>query len=183
MAGIGGQGGQLAEHESRVIRNLFRFGSLQAKDIMTPRTVILALREDMTVQEALNAIPDIPFSRLPLYRTNIDEITGFILKDHLLMAKAQDEDDFRLEKLKREINFIVGGMPLSKLLEFLLDHRQHIVIVVGEYGETNGLVTLEDVVETLLGMEIVDEIDKVEDMQAMARQQWRKRAKALGLEV
>jgi CBS domain containing-hemolysin-like protein len=183
MAGLGGQGGQLAEHESRVIRNLFRFGSLQAKDIMTPRTVILALKEDMTVQEALDAMPDMTFSRLPLYRTTIDEITGFILKDYLLMAKAQGRGEIKLENLKREIRFVIGEMPLSSLLEFLLDHRQHIVIVVGEYGETRGLVTLEDVVETLLGMEIVDEIDKVEDMQAMARQQWTKRAKALGLEV
>ena len=85
--------------------------------------------------------------------------------------------------LRRDIKTVFGEMPLSGLLEFFLDHREHIALVVNEYGGTKGLVTLEDVVETLLGMEIVDEMDKVEDMQALARRQWGKRARAMGLEV
>jgi CBS domain containing-hemolysin-like protein len=183
MARIGEQAGQIDEDQSRIIRNLFRLESLTAADIMTPRTVIAALRQDMTITEALDANANTPFSRLPLYRTNLDHITGFILKDDMLLAKARDQDDVKLETLKRDIMTVAGKMPLSDLLESLLDDRQHIALVVDEYGGTKGLVTLEDVVETLLGMEIVDEMDKIEDMQALARQQWAKRARALGLEV
>lgn len=184
MAGIGEQAGQIDKRESRIIRNLFRLGSLKARDIMTPRTVIQGLREEMTVTEALETGNNTPaFSRLPLYRNDLDHITGFILKDDLLLSQFRDQGDVSLETLKREITTVSGMMPLSGLLEFLLDHRRHIALVVSEFGVTIGLVTLEDVVETLLGMEIVDEMDKVEDMQALARQQWEKRARALGLEV
>lgn len=183
MAHIGEQAGHIDKDESRIIRNLFRFESLKAKDIMTPRTVISALQQDMTVKEALEVNPNIHFSRLPLYRTDLDDVTGFVLKNDLLLSKAQDQGEIKLEKLKREIMHVTGEMPLSDLLEFLLDHRLHIALIIDEYGGTKGIVTLEDVVETLLGMEIVDEMDKVEDMQALARQQWAKRAKALGLKV
>lgn len=183
MASIGEETGQINESESRMLRNLFRFGQLKARDIMTPHTVISALQQDMTVNEALDFKSDFEFSRLPLYRTNIDEITGFILKDELLMAKAQGKGDAKLETFKREITVIIGNMKLSDLLSLMLDQRVHIALVIGEYGETKGIVTLEDVVEALLGLEIVDEMDKVEDMRILARQQWLKRAKALGIEI
>ena len=183
MASIGEETGQINESESRMIRNLFRFGALKAKDVMTPRTVILAFQQDMTVNEALAVKSDFEFSRLPLYRTNIDEITGFILKDEILLAKAQGKADAKLKDFKREITVIIGSMRLSDLLELMLDQRVHIALVIGEYGETQGIVTLEDVVETLLGLEIVDEMDKVEDMRVLARQQWLKRAKTYGLEI
>lgn len=183
MAGIGEQAGHINERESRIIRNLFRFQSLKARDIMTPRTVIVGLRQDMTVTEVLDTHAKSPFSRIPLYGTDLDDITGFIMKDDMLLSKAKDQGLITLETLKREIMAVTEVMPLSDLLEFFLDHRQHIAIVVGEYGETEGLVTLEDVVETLLGMEIVDEMDKDKDMQVLARQQWAKRARAMGLET
>ncbi len=183
MAGIGESAGKIDEHETRIIRNLFRLSSLTAVDIMTPRTVISGLPQDMTVTEALDANPPVTFSRLPLYQKDIDDVTGFILRDDLLLTKAQDRGNVKLETLKREIKTVPGNMPLSNLLEFLLDQRQHIALAVDEYGGTKGLVTTEDVVETLLGMEIVDEMDRVEDMQALARRQWEKRAKALQLEV
>mgnify|MGYP001818849436 FL=1 len=183
MAGIGERAGKIDPHESRIIRNLFRFDSLTAGDIMTPRTVISGLPQDMRVTEALAAKPTVTFSRLPLYQSDLDHITGFILKDDLLITKAQNRGDVKLETLKREIKTVPGNMSLSNLLEFLLEKRQHIALVIDEYGGTKGLVTTEDVVETLLGMEIVDEMDRVEDMQALARQQWTKRARALGLEV
>jgi CBS domain containing-hemolysin-like protein len=183
MAIVGEQAGKIRERESGIIRNLFRFESIKAKDIMTPRTVIVALQQDMTVTEALNFKSHTPFSRLPLYQEGLDDITGFILKTDMLILTAQDQREVKLATLRRDILTISGEMPLSGLLEFFLDHRQHIALVVDEYGGTKGLVTLEDVVETLLGMEIVDEMDKVEDMQALARRQWEKRARAIGLEV
>ena len=183
LAGIGEQAGQIDPRESRIIRNLFRLGTLAAKDIMTPRTVIAALKEDLTVAQALQTTSESAFSRLPLYRADLDDIDGFVLRDDLLLAMARDRDAVRIAEFKREIPTVKQNMPLSGLLEFLLDRRQHIALVVGEYGGTRGLVTLEDAVETLLGLEIVDELDTVEDMQALARQQWAKRARALGIRV
>jgi CBS domain containing-hemolysin-like protein len=183
MAGIGEQAGEINPYESRIIRNLFRLGQLTAKDIMTPRTVIVALKADASVAEAMTSAPKSVFSRLPLYRSDLDEIVGFVLRDDLLLAVARDQHDLKLEKLRRDIQTVPGDMPLTGLLEFFLDHRQHIALVVGEYGGTKGLVTLEDAVETLLGLEIIDELDPVEDMQAYARRQWIKRARALGLRV
>ncbi|MCP4153881.1 MAG: HlyC/CorC family transporter [bacterium] len=188
MAGIGEKSGHINERESRIIRNLFRFESLNAKDIMTPRTVMVALSEEMTVTEALEANRQFSFSRLPLYQKDIDDITGFILKDDLLLQNAKcqgnpEQNNPIIKSLKRDILTVPAEMPLSALLESLLAQRRHIALVAGEYGGTKGLVTLEDVVETLLGMEIVDEQDTVEDMQSLARQQWEKRAKALGLDV
>jgi len=183
MAGIGERAGEIDPRESRIIRNLFRFDSLTASDIMTPRTVISGLPQGMSITEALDAKPSMTFSRLPLYQANLDHITGFILKDDLLNAKAQGRGDVKVKTLKRDIKTVTGNMSLSNLFGFLLDKRQHIALVVDEYGGTKGLVTTEDVVETLLGMEIVDEMDRVRDMQAMARQQWAKRVKTLGLDV
>ena len=182
MAGIGESAGKIDPRESRIIRNLFRLSSLTVSDIMTPRTVISSLPQDKTVSEALDAKPSVTFSRLPLYEKDLDHVTGFILRDDLLHSKALDGDDFKLQTLRRDIKTVSDTMPLSDLLEFLLDQRQQIALVIDEYGGTNGLVTIEDVVETLLGMEIVDEMDRVEDMRALARRQWEKRAKALGVQ-
>jgi CBS domain containing-hemolysin-like protein len=183
MADIGEQTGDIHEHESRIIQNLFQFESLASKDIMTPRTVIVALQQDMTVSEALLEHPHNVFSRLPLYGTDMDDITGFVLKDDLLLAKAKDKHDMQVKSLQRDMMAVSGDLPLSQLLEKLLDERQHIALVVDDYGGTRGLVSLEDVVETLLGMEIVDEMDKVADMQSLARQQWERRARALGINI
>ena len=183
MAGLGQRSGQIDEQESRIISNLFRFGSLQAKDIMTPRTVIQAFPEDLTISQALDTSQKTSFSRLPLYRQDIDHITGFILRDDLLLSKALQKDNQLLETLKRKLFTVPGDMKLSELLSFFLNHRQHMVLVVDDFGGTKGIVTLEDVVETLLGLEIVDELDTVEDMRALARQQWSKRIRSLGLEV
>jgi CBS domain containing-hemolysin-like protein len=185
MAGIGERAGKIDPHESRIIRNLFRFSSLTAKDIMTPRTVISGLPINLTVDEVLDTDnrPSVTFSRLPLFQVDLDHITGFILRDDLLLSKAQGHGNVGIDTLKRTILTVPGSLPLSNLLEFFLDQRQHIAMVIDEYGGTKGLVTTEDVVETLLGMEIVDEMDTVEDMQALARRQWAKRASALGLKV
>jgi CBS domain containing-hemolysin-like protein len=183
MARVGEEAGRIKEDESRIIRNLFRFECLKARDIMTPRTVISALRKDLTVGQALDPSSSANFSRTPIYTDSLDDIDGYVLKDDMLTAKAREGDAVTLETLGRKIKSVPENISLSSLLEFLLEGRQHIALVVDEYGGTRGLVTLEDVVETLLGMEIVDEADKVEDMQALARQQWERRARALGLDI
>ena len=183
MAGIGEESGHINERESNIIRNLFRFSGLRAQDIMTPRTVIAALDETLTVSEALAIKGDTPFSRIPLYSEDLHTITGFVLKNEILLSVARDQLDIPLSQFRRDIMTITRSISLSKLLDLFLNTRQHIALVVGEYGETKGIVTLEDVLETLLGMEIMDEVDKVEDMQVLARQQWEKRALALGIDL
>ena len=150
---------------------------------MTPRTVITALQQDVTVSQAMDAAAKTPFSRLPIYGRNKDDITGFILRQDLLLYKAKDQDNVSLKTLRRDILIVVENLTISGLLDILLDRRQHIAVVAGEYGETKGLVTLEDVVETLLGLEIIDESDHVEDMRVLARQQWEARARALGIDI
>jgi CBS domain containing-hemolysin-like protein len=183
MAGVGESAGQIDPRESRIITNLFRLGSLTAQDIMTPRTVISALPLKLTVDAALDVKTPASFSRLPLYEKDLDHISGFILRDDLLLAKAQDRGRLPLESLQREIKTVPDSLPLSKLLAQLLERRQHIALVIDAYGGTKGLVTLEDVVETLLGTEIVDEMDGEADMQALARRKWKRRVETLGLDV
>jgi len=183
MVGFGQKSGEIDEHESKIIQNLFRFRSLKVTDVMTPRVVITALSEDMPVSEAQKALRHCPFSRLPLYGENIDDITGFALKDKIMMYKPSGGKELTLTSFKRKLDAVPDFMLLPKLLEVFLDSRQHIAIIVNEYGGVKGLVTLEDVIETLLGMDIVDETDNVTDMRVLARQQWSKRAEALGFEL
>lgn len=183
LAEIGKEMGQLKTKESLVVKNLFRFQSLQVKDIMTPRTVICAFREDITVEQFFAKSDRMPFSRLPVYKQNQDDITGFVLKSDIFLAQAKGELKRKLLEYKREIRAIPSTSSLFHLFETLLDSREHIALVVDEYGGTEGLVTLEDVIETLLGLEIVDEADTTVDMQALARSQWQKRARSLGIMI
>lgn len=183
MAQVGVETGHIHDKESRIIRNIFRFESLKVDDIMTPRTVISALPEDMMIIDSLKQVAQIPFSRLPLYTTHIDDITGFVLKEDILINAAQKRGDEKLKALKRDIFAVPESVSLTALLERFLKERQHIALVVNEHGGTDGLVTLEDVIETLMGMEIMDETDDVEDMRALARKQWKERAKEMGLDA
>ena len=183
MAQVGVETGHIRDKESRIIRNIFRFESLKVDDIMTPRTVISALPEDMKIIDSLKQVTQIPFSRLPLYATHLDNITGFVLKEDILINAAQKQGDQKLNTLKREILTVPDSVSLTVLLEQFLKDRQHIAIVVNEHGGTDGLVTLEDLIETIMGMEIMDETDDVEDMRALARKQWKERAKGMGLDA
>ncbi len=181
MAKVGEQSGQIDDNEARIIKNLFRFGSLNVTDIMTPRTVIAALSEDTLVADASEYVAKIPFSRIPIYKKDIDDITGFVLRDDVLLRDNQERGSEALKTLRREILIVPESVALTGLLENFLKGRQHIAIVVDEYGGTIGLVTLEDLVETLMGLEIVDEMDTVVDMRVLARKKWEERARALGI--
>ncbi|MCB1957243.1 MAG: HlyC/CorC family transporter [Rhodocyclaceae bacterium] len=183
MAGVGEQSGHLNARESRIIRNLFRMNTLTARDVMTPRTVVIGLERGVTVAGAMDEISAHPFSRLPVYEEDLDRASGFVMRDDLLLAAAREALDTPVESLQRPLLRVPADMALEPLLDTFLERRLQMALVVGEWGGTEGLVTLEDVVETLLGMEIVDETDRVPDMQALARQQWTKRARALGIEV
>ncbi len=181
MAELGEEEGVFEEKESRILRNLFRFNSLRVKDVMTPRTVVFDLPEDKTIGEVVEEHDEFRFSRIPVYNDNPDDVTGYVLKDEMLLRAAQEELEVSLDEMSREILVVRESLPLPDLLERLLDRLEHIALVVDEYGGVAGVVTMEDVVETLLGLEIVDEADSVEDMQALARKQWFKRARELGM--
>ncbi|MGM0418365.1 MAG: CNNM domain-containing protein [Thermodesulfobacteriota bacterium] len=183
MASVGMETGEIKGKESRIIRNLFRFESLTVNDIMTPRTVMYALPQDMTINDAVSKITVSQFSRIPVYENLIDDITGFILKDDILIFSAQGKLDDTLKSLRRDILAVPDSISLTVLFEKLLKDRHNIAIVVNEHGSTEGLVTLEDLIETLTGMEIVDETDDVVDMRKFARKQWNERAKAMGIET
>lgn len=183
MAQVGVETGQIRENESTLIRNIFRFESLKVDDIMTPRTVVTALAEEMSIADSLELVTQSSFSRIPLYANNIDEITGFVLKKDVLESAAQHQDDTKLSAVKRDILAVPDFVTLPNLFEQLVNDKAHIAVVLNEHGGTEGLVTLEDLIETLMGMEIVDETDDVEDMRILARKQWKERAKSMGLDV
>jgi CBS domain containing-hemolysin-like protein len=182
MARVGAETGDIKDNESRIIRNLMQLRSLRVSDVMTPSTVISALSEDLTITDALQQIAVSPFSRLPVFKTDIDDITGFVLRDDVLLKKARGKGDGTLGSLKRDIFLVPETISVSILLERFLKNRQHIALVVDVHGATRGLVTLEDLIETLIGVEIIDEVDKIEDMRAFARKLWIDRARALGIE-
>ncbi len=181
MADIGQAYGALAEGESRILKSLMRFRSLRAKDVMTPRPVVSWLRGDATVGQVVEEPATLRFSRLPLTGKGLDDVASYALKDEILLRAARDELDLPLAELARPIQVVPDGLALPAVLEQLLETGEHIALVVDEFGGAAGVVSLEDVIETLLGMEIVDEVDSVEDMQALARKKWRERAARLGL--
>lgn len=183
MAGLGHEMGHLNERESAIIGNLFGFKSLKTSAIMTPRVVVAAVKADMTVDQALEKTSAVPFSRLPIYPETIDEVSGFVLREDLLLAQSKGQGSDLVSSYRRDIVAVLDTLPVAKVLETLLQERQHIALVVGEYGETEGIVTLEDVVETLLGSEILDEGDRVVDMQRLAQQLRKKRADRMGIRL
>jgi CBS domain containing-hemolysin-like protein len=183
LVDVGAEAGQLNDTEFRILSNLFRFPDLCAEDIMTPRTVVFALQEDLTVKQVLEEHQNIGFSRIPVYTETFDHVTGFVLRTDVLLAQHNDDGQMKLVELKREIRGVHERTKLSRVLEELLDNRSHLLLVTDDYGGMEGIVTLEDVVETLIGIEIVDEADTIDDMRRLARQKWKDRMKRVGIDV
>lgn len=181
MAEIGEKEGIFRQEESKIIRNLLRFNTIQAKDIMTPRTVVKVASETTTVRVFYEENRNLRFSRIPIFRDSKDHINGFVLKDEILSNLVNGQDDVQLKDIRREIMIVNEQFPLPELFNKLMERREHIALVVDEFGGMAGIVTMEDVIETLLGMEIVDELDNIEDMQLLARKNWERRARSLGL--
>jgi CBS domain containing-hemolysin-like protein len=179
LADIGVERGQIHAEESRIVKNLFRFRELRAEDIMTPRTVVFALQQDQTIDEALAEHPDPPFSRIPIYGENRDDVRAFIMKVDLMREKLAGRGSLPLRELGRVIEAVGNKTSLQRVFERLFDGQLQLLLVLDEYGGTAGLVTLEDVVETLIGMEIVDEFDQTDDLRKLARQKWEKRRQRL----
>lgn len=181
LADMGFEEGLFLEKESRILKNLMRFASIRASDIMTPRKVMFTLPEDMLIKDVYSEYPSIHVSRIPLYESDRKTIRRYILKDDLLLALATENSDRPVSELGREILAVPDTVNLFRLFEQLLDRREHIALVVDEYGGVAGLVTMEDMLETLLGTEIIDETDTIPNMRKWARKQWYERAKSQGL--
>lgn len=180
MAGLGERSGLIDEHESRIFNNLFKLNSLKTKDIMTPRSVITGFQQQRFVDEVFEPMIHTRVSRLPVFQDSLDDSSAFVLKSDVLMAKAMGEN-VQLQDLKRDLSLVTEDMSLALLMDSLMRESQHMSLVVTEYGDVCGLVTMEDVLETLLGLEIMDELDQVQDMQSYARKLWIKRAVSRGM--
>jgi CBS domain containing-hemolysin-like protein len=180
MAELAAREGLFREDESKIIQNIARFDSIRARDIMTPRTIIFAAPGNMSISEFYQSNPEIRFSRIPIYKDNIDQISGFFLKDELLIRIVEGESHLPLSAISRDILPLYVNLPIPRIYQKLTSNNEHIALVVDEYGGTSGIVTLEDVVETILGLEIVDEMDTIEDLQQAARESWEKRAQRIG---
>ena len=181
MAEIGVQEGIFKKEESQILMNLMKFNNIVVKSIMTPRTVVVSASEEDTVRSFLDSHEKVRVSRIPIYKENIDNITGYVLKDDLMQHMIEKQWNRKLRSLGRNIMVVNEKMPIIRLFYKLIQEKEHIAMVVGEYGEMSGIVTMEDVIETLLGAEIMDELDNVEDMQKQAMKIWERRAKRLGL--
>ena len=173
--------GVIDDEESRILQNLMRFRRILVKNIMTPQIVVKAAEEDTTIEEFYESNQDIPFSRIPVYKEELNHFTGFVLKDEIMEMIIENKGKETLKNIVRPISVVHEDAPIIRLFSKLIEMKAHIAIVVDEYGMVSGLVTMEDLFETLIGLEIVDEMDDVEDMQVLARKTWEARAKKLGL--
>lgn len=177
LASIGTQEGIFADKENKIIQNLIKLKSLKIKEVMTPRIVVVTANEEMTLQEFLQNKEFLHFSRIPIYHENKDNITGYVFRELVFEKLAEDQFDLKLKDIKRDIVAFPSHMTLFDAWEELLQKKEHISLILDEYGGMDGITTLEDIIESLLGFEIVDEKDKVEDMQQFAVKRWQEKQK------
>lgn len=169
------------DEESRILQNLMIFKNILVKNIMTPQIVVKAAEENTTIKDFYDNNQDNRFSRIPVYHEDLNQFTGFVLKDEVMEMIIENRGNEPLKAIARPITAVNEDAPIIRLLSKTIEMQAHIAIVVDEYGMVSGLVTMEDLFETLIGLEIVDEMDDVEDMQVLARKNWEIRAKKLGL--
>ena len=173
--------GVIEDEESRILQNLMKFQSILVKSIMTPQIVIKAEEENTSIESFYEKNLDISFSRIPIYHGDLNQFSGFVLKDEVMESIIEKRGEEALLSIARPITAVNEDTPIIRLFSKLIERKAHIAIVVDEYGMVSGLVTMEDLFETLIGLEIVDEMDDVEDIQVLARKNWEVRAKKLGL--
>lgn len=182
MAELSAQEGQLTQRESEVLKNLLLLRETSVKDAMTPRTVVFSLPESTTVADFFHDHEQVRFSRIPVYSDESDHVEGFVLRSDLLLAQANGRFKESLESFKREIPILPKSLTLARAFNDVLRVRAHIMLVVDEFGSPAGILTLEDIIETLLGLEIVDEGDETVDTQEHARRLWKRRARSLWMD-
>jgi CBS domain containing-hemolysin-like protein len=175
LASIGADEGIFSEKEDKIIQNLLKLKKVKVKEILTPRVVVVVADENLNLKEFLESKDYLKFSRIPVYSENDENITGYVIRQTLFEKLAEGNNDIKLKDFKREIIVAPNSITLFSMWEKLLDKKEHIALIVDEYGGVDGIVTMEDIIETLLGLEIVDERDTVADMQKYARERWKTR--------
>ena len=174
MANLGYDEGVFSMQENRIIQNLIDLKMVKASDILTPRVVVFSADEDLTIEEFCSDKNYLQFSRIPIYSNQIENITGYIFLQDVIEKKSNSESlNIKLKTLKRDILTVPKTINVLLLFNQLLERKEHMSIVVDEYGGLSGIITTEDIIETLIGLEIIDETDKVVDMQKFAKQKWK----------
>ena len=177
MANMGKEEGVIEEDENRVIQNLMNLDDVEACDAMTPRIVAAIAQENMSLKNFYKNDDYLHYSRIPLYNDSPEYITGYVLLSEILEALADDQFDTRLRDYKRKVSLFREDVPLSEGWDKMLAQKEQMAVVVDEYGCFQGILTLEDIIETIFGLEITDENDKAIDMQQYARDRWQRRQK------
>ena len=171
--------GAISQKESYIMNNLLSLSTTKVSEIMTPRSVIFSLDRNITIGEVLQKHKNITFSRIPVFNNNMDSIEGIVHRYKIFEAQSLGLSDMKLSEYQVPIHVIPEHISVAATMDQLIKRKEHIFLVVDEYGMTVGLVTLEDAVETVLGVEIVDELDSVEDLRQLAIEKWQKRKQIL----
>lgn len=177
MANVGEEEGEIEAGENKVIQNILKLDNVSASDAMTPRVVCSVASEGMSLRDFYEDETFEHHSRIPVYAESPEYITGYILRSDALEALADDKFDLTLRDIRRDISFFEEDRSISDIWETLLKRREQIALIIDEYGCFQGILTLEDIIETIFGLEIMDESDEVSDMQKYARERWEKRQK------
>lgn len=175
MADIGTESGELHQDESEIIRSLLHFRHTKLESLMTPRTVLFKIHKDLTVDQYLAEHGSVSFSRILVFDKDGDDIIGFVHKNDIMLAYHRLGKDYKIGKLIKPIYTVPETLYVPSLLQTLLKGRTHICLVIDEYGDVQGIVTLEDMIETLMGLDIIDEHDQSINMKVVAKQRWRQR--------
>ena len=175
MAELGEDEGTIEESESTVIENVLMLDDIPVEEVLTPRSVIFALDKTSSVREVLDKYNDIEFSRIPVYEEGLDNIIGIVRRHVLLKSKAEDQFDVTMGELAKPTHTVEENDSVGNVLDEFVKRREHLFMVKDQFGQVAGLITLEDAIETLLGIEIVDETDSVVDMRKLALDNWRKK--------
>jgi CBS domain containing-hemolysin-like protein len=175
LANIGADEGVFTKKEHKIIQNLLRLKNVKVTEIMTPRVVVAVADEKLYLKDFFKDKDYLKFSRIPIYSGNDENITGYVFRHEVFEKLAEDQHDLKLKDVKRQIAVFPNSIVLFTLWEKLLEKKEHIALIVDEYGGLDGVVTMEDIIETLLGLEIIDETDTIIDMQKYARDRWKER--------
>ncbi|NCD11887.1 MAG: DUF21 domain-containing protein [Epsilonproteobacteria bacterium] len=174
VVAMGEREGSILSKESDLIENLLKLKNIKAKDIMTPRSVVFALPATTTIEDAIEDDRMYIHSRIPIFGETLDDVIGIVFNQRILEESVEDHDATTLEQISHEVHMVSENLPVPNLIDQFIKRKTHLFIVFDSYGQTAGVVTLEDAIETLLGVEIVDEMDEVEDMQLFAKDRSKK---------
>ena len=174
MADVAEETGELDEDENEIIQNIINIDEVTADAAMTPRVVCAIASESMSVNRFCRDKRFYHHSRVPVYSQNDEYITGYVLRMDALQAMAEDKFDMRLSDIRRDVDSYTEDTPIADIWEKMLESKEQIAVIINEYGSFQGILTMEDIIETVLGDEIVDERDAVVDMQQLARDRWKR---------